>query len=248
MSEVAAKAQVEESVIWHDVECGGYSADLPVWERLAAACDAGIADLGCGTGRVALHLGRLGHQVTGIDLDGDFIAELDRRAKADRLTVEGWRCDVRALGTGPLFELVIAPMQLIQLIPSSDERVTTFRGIKDRLTGGGRAAFAVVEPSPVPDGDLLPLPDVREVDGWVFSSLPLSVETTDEAIEITRLRQIVSPAGEMTEGTNAVRLALLSADVVEQEAVAGGLHPLDRLEIPTTDDHLGSSVVVLEKP
>ena len=22
-------------VIWHDVECGGYEADLPLWEELA---------------------------------------------------------------------------------------------------------------------------------------------------------------------------------------------------------------------
>ena len=26
---------MSSAAIWHDVECGGYSADLPVWEQLA---------------------------------------------------------------------------------------------------------------------------------------------------------------------------------------------------------------------
>ena len=27
----------EETVIWHDLECGAYGADLPLWLELAAA-------------------------------------------------------------------------------------------------------------------------------------------------------------------------------------------------------------------
>ena len=27
----------EEAIIWHDVECGGYDADLQLWRELAGA-------------------------------------------------------------------------------------------------------------------------------------------------------------------------------------------------------------------
>ena len=47
------------------------------------------------------------------------------------------------------------------------------------------------------DGELLP--DVRERDGWVFSSLPLEVSVDDDGIEVRRLRQIVCPDGELSE-------------------------------------------------
>ena len=51
-------------VIWHDIECGGYAADLPLWRELAAAEAGPVLDVGAGAGRVALELARHGHAVT----------------------------------------------------------------------------------------------------------------------------------------------------------------------------------------
>ena len=45
-----------DDVVWHDVECGRYDADLPLWHELAAQADHGVLDVGAGTGRVALKL------------------------------------------------------------------------------------------------------------------------------------------------------------------------------------------------
>ena len=59
-------------VIWHDLECGGYVEDLPLWRELAG--DGPVLDLGCGTGRVALDLAARGVPVVGLDAaiaDGD---------------------------------------------------------------------------------------------------------------------------------------------------------------------------------
>jgi len=41
-------------------------------------CD--VLDAGCGTGRVAIHLARLGHRVVGADLDGSMLEEARRAA------------------------------------------------------------------------------------------------------------------------------------------------------------------------
>ena len=41
-------------VVWHDVECGRYSADLALWRELAAREPGPVLDVGAGTGRVAL--------------------------------------------------------------------------------------------------------------------------------------------------------------------------------------------------
>ena len=68
--------------IWHDVECGAYDADLPLWEELADEAGGPVLDLGCGTGRVALHLSRRGHRVLGLDTEASFLAVCDPKLHA----------------------------------------------------------------------------------------------------------------------------------------------------------------------
>ena len=46
------------SVIWHDIECGGYTEDLRLWLMLAAQHRGPVLDIGAGTGRVTLELAR----------------------------------------------------------------------------------------------------------------------------------------------------------------------------------------------
>ena len=46
------------SVIWHDLECGSYGEDLPLWRSLAAEYGDPVFELGAGTGRVTLALAR----------------------------------------------------------------------------------------------------------------------------------------------------------------------------------------------
>jgi len=53
------------AAIWHDIECGAYTADLPLWEELAAG--GAVLDVGAGTGRVALRLARAGCAMTAVD-------------------------------------------------------------------------------------------------------------------------------------------------------------------------------------
>ena len=69
------------AVMWHDVECGTYTADLPLWRRLARDSGGPTLDVGAGTGRVALDLARAGERVTALDLDAELLAELARRAR-----------------------------------------------------------------------------------------------------------------------------------------------------------------------
>ena len=64
----------ERAAIWHEVECGGYTADLPLWEELADETGKPIMELGCGAGRVALHLAaRRASLVIGLDRDRELV-------------------------------------------------------------------------------------------------------------------------------------------------------------------------------
>jgi SAM-dependent methyltransferase len=237
---------VNASVIWHDVECGEYEADLPLWEELAGQGDGTILELGCGTGRVTMHLaGRGATMVIGLDTDPDLVAELWERSAGTSGDAE--LVDVRSFDLPAEFDLALAPMQLIQLLDGRADRIACLSCVAEHLTPAGRAAFAIVEELPsAPAGDSAPpLPDVHQADGWIYSSLPLETISEEDSIVVRRLRQTVSPDGDLSEELNEVELRVLPADALEEEAAEAGLQPLGRRTIPATGAHVGSTVVLL---
>jgi SAM-dependent methyltransferase len=229
--------------IWHEVECGSYDADLTLWEELAAGAEGPVLDLGCGSGRVSLHLARRGHFVVGLDREAELVAQLAERA--DGLPVEAVLGDARAFALDTDVALALAPMQLVQLLADEEERRELLGSVAAHLLPGGRVAIAIVEELAPAAGEGKPLPDVCQIDDWVYSSLPLETVVEGEEIAIRRLRQTVSPAGDLSEERNEVRIQALSAARLEREALGTGLVSLGRRQIPATDLHVGSTVVLL---
>jgi SAM-dependent methyltransferase len=244
----------EPAVAWHEVECGSYTADLALWEELAAAAGGTILELGCGAGRVAIHLGRRGYEVCGLDVDPVLVETLNSHAEAERLPVRGLHGDATGFALDEAFPLALAPMQLIQIVGGAAKRRRLLAAVAAHLRPGGVLAAPLVEsrslPEFEPDADHggVPLPDVRELDGWIFSSLPLAVRDRDGALSIQRLRQSVSPSGELSEEVDITELDRLSPAQLERDALGAGLRPAGRREIPETDAHVGSTVCLLEAP
>lgn len=242
---IAIGAQPDIAV-WHDVECGAYGVDLPLFERLAAEAGGAVLDLGCGTGRVALHLASRGHDVTGLDAEASLLAVLRRRAGERGLAIDTVEADARDFALDRRFSLILAPMQLIQIVGGSEGRAALLRRVTAHLAPGGVAAVAVIdggiEVGEIDDA----VPDVREIDGWVYSSRPLSARLEGGQIVIEGLRETVSRDGERAVEPNEVRLDVVTVDGIEGEARAAGLRPAGREPLPETDAHVASTVILLE--
>jgi len=247
---MTAVTGLETEVIWHDVECGAYDEDLPVWEQLAAATTGPILDLGCGTGRVALHLASRGAETHGVDVHLPLLRALGRRAAERGLDVPAWQADVRRMEPPDTsFALALAPMQLLQLLGGAEERGAALGRIARTIAPGGLAAFAIVEGTEASVGSARPgvVPDVREVDGWIYSSLPLEVVSRGGCLEVRRLRQIVAPDGMLSETEQVDRLDVLDAPAVEREGGVAGLTPVARHKVSQSEMHVASTVVVLRR-
>ena len=89
----------------------------------ALAPDARVLDAGCGTGRVAIRLAELGHDVVGVDLDEGMLD----RARRDAPDLPWFVADLAELDVpGPLFDLVLTAGNVIPLVAAGDEaRVVT---------------------------------------------------------------------------------------------------------------------------
>ena len=233
-------------VAWHDVECGGYAADLPLWRALADATDGPVLDVGAGSGRVALDLARHGHEVVALDVDAELLGALRERAAG--LPVETVVGDARGFELGGRrFPLVLAPMQTAQLLGGPSGRTAFLAAARAHLAPGGLLAAAVAEDVETFDHELvaLPDPDVGELDGARLESRPIAVRDEGERLALVRLRQVVGPGGRVRAVQDVVRLDRLDAATLEAEGAAQGLRVLRRREIPATEDHVGSVVVVL---
>jgi hypothetical protein len=120
-------------------------------------------------------------------------------------------------------------------------------GVRRHLRPGGLLAVALADPfEGIPEDEEAapPLPDVREEDGWVYSSTPVDVRREGAATAIDRLRQAVSPSGELDESLATIVLDALTPDELEAEATAYAVQ--SRRQVPPTVDYVGSVVVMLE--
>jgi SAM-dependent methyltransferase len=235
------------AAIWHDLECGGYTADLGVWLELAGRQDGPVLDIGAGTGRTALPIARLGLPVTAIDRDDAVLRELRVRALSDGLGLTTHLADARSFELGVRFALLIVPMQTVQLLEGPDGRARLFDCARGHMGPDSRLAVAIVEELEsfeVIDGFPGPLPDVAELDGIVYSSRPVAVREEPDAFVLERRRETVGPGGELSLERNLIRLDRVDAATLEAEGTAAGLRALERVPVPETDDYAGSTVVV----
>src|SRR4051794_23446466 len=159
-----------EAAIWHDVECGAYAADLPLWRRLTAPAPHSVLELGSGTGRVALDLAAAGHRVVAVEIEPALAGALEQRAAGSVDVALG---DLHALNLASQFDLVIAPMQLLQVLDGAPGRAHCLEVMARHLRPKGIAGAAIVEEVAIGEIDQAQVvPDVRDVGGWVYSSFP----------------------------------------------------------------------------
>ena len=232
-------------IVWHDVECGGYAADLPLWRTLAAQADGPVLDLGAGTGRVALDLAQHGHQVHALDVEPELLGELERRA--GRLDVTTHALDARAFDLGhQRFALVIAPMQTVQLLGGADGRASCLRSVRRHLQPGGLFAAALANAvEGFEGGEVEVAPDMREVGGTIYASRPTAIHSDGGAFVLERVREKVAPDGTRTVSDDRIQLDRVGAGRLAQEARELGFTPEPPLHVSETPDHVGSEVVML---
>ena len=66
-----------------------------------------VLDLGCGQGRDALFLGRIGYRVIGVDISDIGIQQLNKAAQKERLRVKGLVADIYSFGITDEYDMVL---------------------------------------------------------------------------------------------------------------------------------------------
>jgi SAM-dependent methyltransferase len=231
--------------LWHDLECGAYGEDLPLWRALAAEAGGPVLDVGAGTGRVALHLAAAGVPVVALDAEARLLEALEHRAAG--LPVETVVGDARAFTLERRVALVLVPMQTLQLLGGPRGRAAFLRCALDHLEPGGLVAAALADAMDCFDEehDMPPPPDAREIAGVRYASQLFAVDDEGDRAAIRRRREIVGPGENYESEEVVVRLDRVSpAEVAMEGRAAGFLNEPDR-SVAETEEYLGSTVVIL---
>jgi SAM-dependent methyltransferase len=255
-----APEEASAEVVWHDLECGSYDADLDLWRELAAQNPGPLLEIGAGTGRVALALARSGHAVTALEREPQLLAAL--RARATGARVQTVCADARSFALpGHMFALCIVPMQTIQLLGGAAGRAAFLRRARAHLHGGGLLACAIlarVTPFNCSAGEAGPAPEHATIAGLRYTSWPRRVSVGTRSVVIERERQIEAltggevarlPPGAGARGVGSERsvqeLDRVSAAQLRREGRALGFAAPPARHIAATEEHVGSTVVML---
>ncbi len=96
---------------------------------------ARVLDIGCGQGRDALFIARLGHHVVGVDISPNGIQQLISAAKSEKLVVEGTVADVTAYVPKGKFDVVLIDRTLHML--SEALQKTVLERLLNHVEDGG---------------------------------------------------------------------------------------------------------------
>lgn len=126
---------------------------------------ARVLDAGCGTGRVAVRLAELGHDVVGVDVDERMLA----RARADAPGMSWVLGDLAALDL-PVepFDLVVAAGNVIPLVAAGTEAAVVAALARHLRPGGLLVAGFGLDPQHLPLEEA-PV-DLASYDGWCVAA------------------------------------------------------------------------------
>jgi len=146
--------------------------DIPFWRDLAIHAGGPVLELGCGTGRIALPLGRAGVRIIGIDRSEPMLVRARARVRRAKLTgtVSLIRGDIRHLpiglaggGRSPLrpsarsrhgrkapggMAMVMAPYGVLQSLLQERDLAATLKAVHGVLEPGGTFGLELVADLP----------------------------------------------------------------------------------------------------
>jgi SAM-dependent methyltransferase len=137
---------------YYDLENATFTDDLGFWLELAEAHGGPVLELGCGTGRVLLHLARRGHAVTGVDNSPAMLARLQQKleaASARHLTTAPHLilADMAAFRVEQVFRLAVMAFSTWLHLLTTEAQIAALTNIRRHLAPGAPLVIDVANPA-----------------------------------------------------------------------------------------------------
>lgn len=161
--------------------------DIPFWLTLAEREAGPVVEWGAGTGRIAIPLAKMGHDVTAIEISRAMVARGCEKSSDVEWTVG----DMRSAKLGRRSGLAICAFNSLLCLLSAEDALAFLRNAREHLEPGGLlgievSAFSPEELTDPPGGPTLRHDLTRELpDGWLDR---FSISRYDTASQIMQMR------------------------------------------------------------
>ena len=135
---------------WENAQTLG-RRDVPFWRALAVRAAGPVLELGCGTGRIAIPLGRAGVRLVGIDRSAAMLSRARQRVRRARLHghIRLVRGDIRELPfADEPFAMVMAPYGVLQSLLRERDLAAALAAAYRALGPGGTFGLELVADLP----------------------------------------------------------------------------------------------------
>jgi SAM-dependent methyltransferase len=150
--------------------------DLPFWAGLAAQYGGPILELGCGTGRVLLHLAKAGYPVTGLDRDAGMLAVLQSQLPGSAPQAMIFQADMACFCLAAQFGGIFLPCNTLSTL-DEDTRQAAFERIAAHLLPGGVFAASLPNPTRLRRLPTAGEPEIEEVFPHPIDGEPVQVSS-----------------------------------------------------------------------
>jgi len=178
---------------FYDAENRDKTDDLAMYSRLAAECQGEILDVGCGTGRVLIHLAQAGHSVCGIDNDSRMLERLERKLAALpnlREKISTINADVLRHDFERAFGLILLTYNALMHFREQDEQIALLGRLRRWLAEDGLLVIDLPNAGPVfasEDTDALTLERIFIDDESGHMIMLQSVSALDRAAQLLHI-------------------------------------------------------------
>ncbi len=130
-----------------DVEDNGYREDWALTEQWASRLGGPLLDVGCGTGRVAIHMAKLGYEVTGVDVVPEMIEWGKQKAAKEGASIEWVVADGRDFHLHKQFAFAYMLEHVFQFFLTREDLEGMLGCVREHLQPGGCFLFVTRNPT-----------------------------------------------------------------------------------------------------
>ncbi|MFP4186410.1 MAG: class I SAM-dependent methyltransferase [Candidatus Natronoplasma sp.] len=120
--------------------------DIPFYKKQVKKYGDPVLELGCGTGRITIPIGKEGYDIIGLDLSKKLLERAKEKAEEDDLAPKFIQDDMRDFSLEKTFNLIFIPFNSIHHILTLDEMEKVLNNVKKHLKPGGRFVLEFFNP------------------------------------------------------------------------------------------------------